>query len=74
MNKVFILFETSNYNDYKEVVGTHKTRQGAISRAKLHSEESGEPLEKDEVQMLLNESQTKGRMTNYLLEEYDLNY
>ena len=59
----------------KEIIGVHKTHEGAVTRAKLHGEELDEPLKPQQVKNLLSESSTlsTGRTYNYSIEEYELN-
>jgi hypothetical protein len=59
----------------KEIIGVHKTHEGAVTRAKLHGEEIDEPLKTEQIRNLSNESSTlsTGRTYNYSIEEYELN-
>ena len=76
MSKAHILYSFSMWDkENKEIIGVHKTHEGAVTRAKLHGEELDEPLKPQQVKNLLSESSTlsTGRTYNYSIEEYELN-
>lgn len=73
--KIHILYSTDTWNTKasQEVISIHKRHETAVKAAKRHSEEDEEPLTREQVNQLLNESQTQLRFTNYIIEEHILN-